>query len=603
MCGIFGFNWDSQELLRKMSEVLLHRGPDDAAFYTDKNISLGMRRLSIIDLKKGIYPVSNEDHTLQAVFNGELYNYKELKSALIKKGHRFITECDAEIIPHGYEEYGNDFFNKLNGMFAIAMYDIKNNRLILVRDMLGEKPIYYLYDKKRSRFAFASEIKALLQIPDYKKKINGTALDNYFTYRYTPGEDTLFADIKRLLPGHFLIFGTNLKIEKYWDFEFSKNKKTLAQNAKHIRNLLEDSVKIRLMSDVPLGAYLSGGLDSSAIVALMAKYSDKVNTFNVSFSGTEFDESEYAELVAERFNTNHKQIDVDIDAVKALPKVAYHLDEPIADAATIPTYLMSQETKKKVTVVLSGEGSDEIFGGYERFRHLNIAYKFRHIPKFIRALPAKFKGNPDKTIYRSFSLLSNLHDQKEAYLSYYSVFDSNEKAELYKKGITDKSDNGSFNISKYFGKTSFYNSILNIDIKERLPNNMLLKGDKMTMACSVEGRVPFLDPRLVSFSATIPFDQKVSLFQDKIVYRKAVKGLIPEEIIRRKKQGFTIPTEKWAKEGLKDHLSGLVKENREPYLNKKYIENIASNLSRSAYYKRQFWAILMYEQWYNTFMI
>jgi asparagine synthase (glutamine-hydrolysing) len=259
---------------------------------------------------------------------------------------------------------------------------------------------------------------------------------------------------------------------------------------------------------------------------------------------------------------------------------------------------MSKETRKKVTVVLSGEGSDEIFGGYERFRHLNVAYRLRHIPQFMREIPKRMYTRKDKTGYRALNLFSKLNDKKGAYLSYYSVFDDEEKKDLYKQNKSFQE----FDIGKYF-KSSFFDAIQNIDIKERLPNNMLLKGDKMTMAASIEGRVPFLDPRLVEFAVTIPFSQKVSFFQDKIVYRKAMKGVIPDEILIRKKQGFTIPTEKWAKEGLSTHLFDLIKENDEPYIKKEYVENIVTNLGKSFYYKRQFWAVLMYEQWYERFML
>jgi len=515
MCGIFGFNWSDKALLQKMNKVLVHRGPDDAAFYEDKNISLGMRRLAIIDLKKGLYPISNEDGTLLTIFNGELYNFKEVREQLEPK-HKFITDCDAEIIPHAYEEWGLDFVKKVSGMFAICLYDLKNKELILIRDRVGIKPLYYWEDE--NKLAFASEIKSLLQLPRFKKKVNKTALNEYLTHRYIPGEDTLFMGIKRLLPGHILIQGKEQQIIKYWDVHFSKSKNTLSQNAAYLKELLEDSVKSHLMSDVPLGAYLSGGLDSSAIVAMMSKHSDNVNTFNVSFPDTEFDESKYAQLVADRFNTNHKQIDVKIDAIEVLPKVAWHLDEPIADAATIPTYLMSQETRKHVKVVLSGEGSDELFGGYERFRHLSTANKFRYLP-FKKSFSNIKTSN--ETLNRAFGLFSNLDDEKSAYLSYYSVFSREDRKNL-------------LNVEPDESKIEFGNNLVEemqrIDIKERLPNNMLLKNDKMTMAHSIEARVPFLDHRLVEFSTKIPDSQKFSLLKDKIVYRQAIKKVIPNEI-------------------------------------------------------------------------
>ena len=595
MCGILGFNWEDSELLKKLSEVIIHRGPDDYAHYTDRHISLGMRRLSIIDLKKGLYPITNEKGNLLTIFNGEIYNYKEIRTELKRKGHKFTTDCDAEIIPHAFEEYGSYFVNRLNGMFAICLYDTDTKKLFLFRDRLGIKSINYYFDGKR--FAFASEIKPLLELPDFEKNINESALNNYFTYRYVPGEDSIFQHIKKLLPGHFLEFDEKIKITKYWDLHFSENKNTLKQNALFVRNLLESSVKKRLMSDVPLGAYLSGGLDSSAIVAMMAKHTDNINTFNVSFSNTEFDESKYAQIVADKFNTNHEVIEVDINAIDVLPKVAYHLDEPLADAATIPTYVMSQKTKQKVTVVLSGEGSDELFAGYERYRHMNLVSKTKFIPKFIRKIPSLIKTN-NIFLKRTSRLIANIEDNKKSFLDYFAFFDDSEKKVLYAKNI----NKNNFDLNPYF-KSSLFNAMQKLDIKQRLPGNMLLKNDRMTMAASLEARVPFLDHELVEFSTKIPFNQKVSLFQDKIVYRESIKKILPKIIYKRPKTGFTIPTEKWVKEGLEDYLLNLIEENKESYLNKNNIKKIITNVPKHFYYKRQFWSILMYEQWYNEYMV
>ncbi|MBT4460639.1 asparagine synthase (glutamine-hydrolyzing) [archaeon] len=595
MCGVIGFNWDDKTLLKKLSNIIEHRGPDDVALYTDRHYSLGMRRLAILDLKKGLYPIYNESETILTVFNGELYNYKKIRAELIKLGHKFKTDCDAEIIPHAYEEYGPLFVNKINGMFAICLYDLVKKKLFLFRDRLGIKPLYYYFEGKR--FAFCSEIKALLVIPKFQKEINESALNNYFTFRYVPGEDSIFSKIKKVLPGHYLEFDGKIKIKKYWDLHFSKNNNSLEKNAIYVKNLLEHSVKRRLMSDVPLGAYLSGGLDSSAIVALMSKHSNNVNTFNVSFSDSEFDESKYAQIVADEFNTNHEVIDVDVNAIDTLPKVAYHLDEPLADAATIPTYLMSQQTKKKVTVVLSGEGSDELFAGYERYRHMNAAFKFKQIPKFIRNIPSKIKS--DNIVFnRGKEVLSKLDKPKDAFLSYFTFFNDKDKKLLYSKNINKKN----YDLNEYFGK-SIFNSMLKLDVKERLPGNMLLKNDKMTMAASLEARVPFLDHELVEFSSKIPFNQKITLFKDKLVYRESIKKIVPKIIYKRKKTGFTVPTSAWVKEGLKDHLFDLVEQNKEPYLNKNYIKKISDKVHKHFYYKRQFWSILMYEQWYNEFMV
>ncbi len=365
MCGIVGFNWEDKSLARRMTEVITHRGPDDVALFTDSGISLGMRRLSIIDLKKGIYPLTNENEDIFVVFNGEIYNFQKLKAFLESKGHRFRTNCDGEVIVHAYEEFGDNFLSYLNGMFAICVYDQKRKELILARDRVGIKPLYYYFNN--GHLVFASEIKSILELSTVKREINKQALNQYLSLRYNSGEETFFKNIFRLESGHFMKFDLrdkNMVISKYWWLRLDQEERlSEAEYEKKVLELLKDSVKKQLISDVPLGVFLSGGLDSSAIVALMRELRDEeksdapIRTYSVGFAkGEKVNETSYAKRVSELFKTEHQEFLLEPDVAKALPKIVWHCDEPLSDPALVPVYFLSEQAKKSSTVILTGDG-------------------------------------------------------------------------------------------------------------------------------------------------------------------------------------------------------------------------------------------------------
>nr|MCK4930434.1 asparagine synthase (glutamine-hydrolyzing) [Nanoarchaeota archaeon] len=405
MCGIVGFNWEDKSLAKRMADAITHRGPDDSAFFTDKGLSLGMRRLSIIDLTKGIYPLTNENKDVFLIFNGEIYNFQKLRTMLEEKGHRFKTNTDGEVMVHAYEEYKENFLKLLNGMFAVCLYDSKTQELILARDRVGIKPLYYYFNK--GNLVFASEIKSILELNSIKREINIKTLNSYFALRYNPSYETLFKGINKLMPGHFIKFDLRDKsmvISKYWDINLEKqSNKSVGFCKKKLFNLLKDSVKKRLISDVPLGAYLSGGLDSSAIVLMMSlirkeeKSNAPIRTYSVGFThGEKVNETVYANQISELFGTKHQELLIEPDVVKLLPKIVWHCDEPMADPALIPVYLLSEAAKKTSTVILTGDGGDEMLAGYDQYRILKGVYATSKIPFFnvfgptiVRSIPLK----------------------------------------------------------------------------------------------------------------------------------------------------------------------------------------------------------------------
>jgi len=610
ICGIYGF--EDKGLSKNMCKVIRHRGPDDSGFFIDKNICLGHYRLSIIDLETGKQPIHNENHSIWIVYNGETYNYKDLKKDLEKKGHIFYTKTDTEVLVHLYEELGDSFVKKINGMFAFAIWDSNKNKILLGRDRLGIKPLYYcLID---GRLLFASEIKSILQYEEVKREIDYQALNDFFTFRYIPGSRTIFKDIKKLLPGHILIYNGKLSINKYWDIKFSEEEKSEQYYSAEILKLLEESVSRRLMSDIPLGAYLSGGLDSSAIVAIMSKFSEEpIKTFSVGFDEEDVNELKYAKIVADHFGSDHHELNIKYDALRILPKIIWHLDEPLADPATIPTYLMSELTKKYVTVVLTGEGSDELFAGYPHYKLLYLTHRYgKLIPKFLRcsmpSILSKFQNS--LKLRRFFNHLSNLENEVDSYLDVISVFDKREKKGLYVHSIYKKTQNYNIDIdiTSYLKNDikNYLNQIFLMDIKRWLPDDLLLKIDKMTMANSVEARVPFLDHNLVESASRIPANLKLQGLRDKYIYRKSIAGIIPKEILKRKKHGFTVPINSWLKGEFGEVALQILSEKnikKRGFFNPNIIQKIIKNHNKSQpYYRRQFWALVVFEIWYRIYI-
>lgn len=631
MCGICGFNWDDKKLIKSMADSIIHRGPDDSGFYTDRGISLGSRRLSIIDLATGKQPIYNEDKSMCIVFNGEIYNFRELKEELEKKGHEFYTNSDTEAVLHAYEEYGEDCVNHFNGMWAIAIWNSKKKELFLSVDRLGIKQLYYTSAK--NSFLFASEIKALLQCKDVAREIDLNSFAEYLTFRYTPTERTIFKGIKKLLPGHYLVLSKDrIKIRKYWDIQnhYIENE-PIDHHSEKILELLKDSVKKRLMSEVPLGAHLSGGLDSSAVVALMKTLmGTEVKTFSVAFDAEEpFNESRYAKMLAEYYGTDHQEITIKGDAIKYLPDVIWHLDDLDSDPTIIAQYLLSELTKKKVTVVLTGEGADELFGGYDEFRFLSYGKKYlSSMPRPVRSLIASaVKLAPNALLDRYFHFASALGERgkekfaefmwnagnlEKSYLLLNSFFSEDEKKVLYSNELYDfekKNVDYAGQIKPYFDgvtKNNVLNKLIYMDIKRRMPHHLLHKIDKMTMAHSVEGRVPFLDYRLVEYSFRIPPEHKLRGNVSKFVLRKAVKSLVPKEILERKKHPFVVPFDSWFRQGLKD-LAGLVFD-KSNLMHGKYFKyepakSIIKKYEKSKlYYGRQIWSLISFDVWHKIYI-
>ncbi len=610
MCGICGtVGFKDEKLLEQMCRVITHRGPDDFGFYSDDTAGLGHRRLSIIDLSTGHQPIHNEDKTLWIVFNGEIYTYQQLRKELLDKGHRFSTKSDTEVIIHLYEEMGRECVQKLRGMFAFAIWDTRQKELFLARDRLGIKPLYYT--QSAGKFLFSSEIKSLLQSPEVRPRLNEFALDRYLSFRYTPGPDTMFQGIKKLRPGHTLHYKNNtIRIKKYWDIDFQPdNNLSFNSLSRKFEEKLAESIKLRLISEVPLGAYLSGGLDSSYIVALMSRLSGKaVDTFSVGFREEKYNELDFAQIIADQFKTNHHKLYAESDCGELLEKIIWHLDEPLADAAVIPTYMMAKLTKRHVTVVLSGEGADELLAGYPKYKVLSLIFGTNFIlpSRGWNQIASLFNKNID--FYRLFSSLGAGKDRAMAYMKLTSVFSGEEKNNLYsarlKKNLREQEPTEKF-IQPYFesGQDAL-SQLLHLDIKTWLPDDLLLKNDKMTMAHAIEARVPYLDHELVEFMASLPSKYKLNLFQDKYIMRKAMRDTVPRAICRRRKTGFTVPLGNWFAGGLKSIVAEVLNKEtveRQGCFNWKYVEHVLKQDLNNQYYRRQFWALFTFALWQKVF--
>jgi len=626
MCGICGFAWDDKKLLREMAGLIRHRGPDDDGYYTDKSISLANRRLSIIDLSKnGKQPIFNEDKSICIVFNGEIYNFQEIKPELEKKGHRFYSHTDTEVIVHAYEEYGENCVNHLNGMFAFAIWESKQNKLFIARDRHGIKPLYYTL--LNNKLVFASEIKSILANKEVKRAVNYEALHYFLSFRCNSTNETMFKGIYKLPPAHYLVYKNGkTKTKRYWSQNFTPLYKSEDYYAKLILKKLEEAVRLQLISDVPLGAYISGGIDSTTIIALMSKLGvEDIKTFTVNFGLGERDEHYHARRIADHFDTDHREILVKPDTTKSLPKIVWHLDEPMSDATCIPIYLLSQQVKKYATVILTGDGGDEQFGGYTQFKFMKLHRKLRIIPKSIRKIvPLAIKCIPKNILNTFFEYsadlgeegLERLHkfiltnDSAEAYLHLMGIFDEDEKKEIYAGNL--KKLTASINLIKHFHKTfldkkyPYMNNVMRLDTEMILAEDMLMKADKNTMAFSIEERVPFLDHNLSEISSRIPPDLKLKNFNEKYILKKAVRDLVPKQTIRRKKVNFFVPIDKWfSGEILEISKQMLSREEikKQGIFDYRYIDKAWANYKKSRlFYARQLWSILCFSLWHKMFI-
>ncbi len=626
MCGIVGkYNFGNKEpvdkgLISKMCHEIIHRGPDDEGFYVKDYIGLGMRRLSIIDLESGHQPIFNEDNTILIVLNGEIYNFLDLRQFLEKKGHKFFTKSDTETLAHAYESYGIEFIKKIRGMFAFALWDENKKILILARDRLGKKPLYYF--EKNGTLWFCSEIKSMLVDPEIQRRVDLQALDYFLSFNYIPAPLTIFQGIKKLPPGTMLICENGqIKIEKYWSLDNSfQNAMDENECAEHIYQLLSESVKMRLISDVPLGAFLSGGIDSSIIVGLMTEHSNSpVKTFSIGFTEDEFSELKYARVIAKRFSTDHHEYIVTSDVKELIPNLVWHYGEPIGDSSAIPTYYVSKVTRRSVTVALCGDGGDELFAGYGKYPIIENIISKNSLNALLRRIVTKLILNKDL----NFLSVNNIFKRIQNFLGYrfstpherdlrwITRFESSFKNNLYTPEIKNS-------IQDHWPRSFYYSKIAEspnedilsrisfMDLTSYLPDDLLIKADIASMANSLELRSPFLDQKFVEFAARIPNSLKVRNGQSKYILKKAFAKLLPKEILGRKKMGFAVPMDKW----LRGELNGLAYETLlysttevAKYFNKNFLKYLLdSHSSQKQNYGTHLWLLINIILWYQTFI-
>lgn len=615
ICGIVAFDKEraiSKDLIVKMGDEIKHRGPDDSGYYVKDNVALGHRRLSIIDLSGGHQPITNEDGSCWIVFNGEIFNHKQLRQELEQKGHKFRTNSDTEVIIHAYEEYGEDCATLLRGMFAFAIWDEHKQRLFIARDRLGKKPLYY-YQNRRF-LIFASEVKAILTHPEVKTEMDLGALDRYLSLRYVPGPQTMFKNIFKLQPGHSLIFeDKNIHIKEYWHLEYKeRTPKPIAEEIAEFRALLKECVQMRLMSDVPLGVFLSGGLDSSTVVALMSELGvPKINTFSVGYKNDQAsNELSYARIVAKHFNTEHHELELDPDAFNDfIPNLVWYMDEPVADTASIPLYFISQMSQKKVKVVLSGEGADELLAGYSTYQHmltLEKIHKFYYLVAPIMQ-PVCMKLTPSAKA-RKYMLLAGLPFEAR-YRGVSNALSDELKRELWTTAPLNCNGDITSIFAKYYEQTCKahrLNQMLHLDTKVWLPDDLLVKADKMTMANSQELRTPFLDHKLVEYAANLPVSLKLNNGTGKYLLKAAMAKSLPKEITNRSKLGFPTPIKQWlgGKLGMQTRETLLSSDSviRRYFNVGKVSTLITEHLSGQVDRKEELFTLLVLEHWHKRFL-
>jgi asparagine synthase (glutamine-hydrolyzing) len=637
MCGIVGavsanHQAVASETVRRMCATITHRGPDDEGYYFNEvddngsrsrfqgstSVGLGMRRLAIIDLQTGQQPIHNEDQSVWVVLNGEIYNYRELRAELEARGHRFYTQTDTEAIVHAYDEYGSDVPKRLRGMFAFALWDARHERLLLARDRVGKKPL--LYSINDGGLVFASEFQALLCHPDVSREINPEAIADYLSFLCVPAPQTAFRAIRKLEPGHTLVWQRGeVKIERYWSLDFT-NKINIseAEAGERAIELLRDAVRVRLMSDVPLGAFLSGGIDSSAVVALMSEMSaTRVKTFSIGFDEKDFSEIHHARRVAERFDTEHHEFIVRPDAIEVLPALVRHYGEPYADSSAIPTYYLSKMTRQHVTVALNGDGGDECFAGYERYAAMRIANRYQRLPQFVRkqvvepalrAIPNAGATHSQLAKARRFvGVMGRPADER--YLRWTSAINDELKLELCTRDFLAQTTAALRHVAPWFagnGEIDVVDRALMADTFNYLPNDLLVKVDIASMAVSLEARSPFLDHHVMEFAASLPARYKLRGLTTKLLLKKALRGMLPAENLTRRKMGFGVPLAHWFRSELKGFLVETVLSERalrRGYFKPEAVRQlIAQHTEGKRDHAHQLWTLLMLELWHQEFI-
>jgi len=619
MCGICGFNWRDPELAKRMTDVITHRGPDQDGVWTNENVSLGHRRLSIIDLTEaGRQPMGNEDGTVQVVFNGEIYNFAEIKEDLEAKGHVFKGHSDTEVIAHGYEEYGFDIALKFNGMFSFALWDEKKKRLWIVRDRIGIKPLYYTF--KEGRFVFGSEIKCILEDAGVVRRVNHSALYAYLGFEFVPAPQTAFEDIHKVPAGHWAILENGqLRVEEYWDLTMPEQGvvRSEGEMVERIRYLIDDAVRMRLMSDVPLGAFLSGGLDSSTIVAMMRKHNPgRLQTFTIGYEDKTFSEMDYAQTVADHFDTDHQVLIIDKMDEASIEKSIWHLDEPMTDLSSIPLMFICQKAKEHVTVCLSGEGGDEVFVGYDRFKAAKVASYFNKLPSWFRHdLVGKWtKGLEDRpqkkgpiNMFKRF-VEGALLPEEAMHLRWQYFMDPRLEEHLFTDGYKSTVPFDPFARVRETNAKCTSKDLINreayLDTRFMMTDSVLMKADKMSMASALEIRVPLLDHRLVEYAGTIPGSQKLRGMTTKYIFRKALEGILPKEIVWRGKQGYSLPVKNLLRTQLKDFMITLLHES--PLIRQdfdvRFVDTlIDEHLSMKQNHNHVLWGLMNIAIWHRRF--
>ncbi len=626
MCGITGIanaNLRSvdREVLRNMNAAIIHRGPDDDGFYYNENIGLAMRRLAIIDLAHGKQPIYNQNRTACIVFNGEIYNFQELKKNLESEGIEFKTNSDTEVIIHLYDKYGADCVLHLRGMFAFAIWDDLDKSLFIARDRIGKKPLLYSH-QPNGDLIFGSEFSALLSHPAVSREVNFESIDSYLSYLCVPAPQTAFQQIKKLEPAHWLRWRDGkIETKRYWLPDFSKKINISEEEAvEETTRILRESTKLRMISEVPLGAFLSGGVDSSTIVALMAEESSQpVKTFSIGFEEEDFSELKYARQVAEHIGAEHHEFIVKPDALEVLPMLVEHYGEPYADASAIATYYVARETRKHVTVALNGDGGDESFAGYERYFDMRLAEKYHKIPSVVRKVLIENAVNlfPTSELKRSrardlkrFVKAASL-PKVERYFQWVSAIDRQTKDNLYTKEFKSRlnGDDPAAILETWFAKADgggIVDATMFTDQQTYLPNDLLVKVDIASMANSLEARSPFLDHKVIEFAASLPENIKLRGTETKYLLKKAASKLVPREVLYRKKMGFGVPLTHWFRNEMKDFL-------RENLLSEKFARRgivkaevvkilVEEHINAERDHVWQLWTLLMLELWFQRFI-
>lgn len=630
MCGITGWaNLDShtpahagaRELLQAMCERMVHRGPDSEGSYVTNGVALGMRRLAIIDLVTGEQPVFNEDKSVAAVLNGEIYNYRELRADLEKRGHAFRSASDTEVLPHLYEEYGDEMIRELNGMFAFALWDNRRRRLLVARDRFGEKPLYWgVFDKT---LLFASEPKVLLAHPAVKPSLNLQALRQYLSFDYVPAPFSIYDGINKLPAAHKLVLEDGrVYTERYWCLSYKTAEPIPSEDeaAEHLRELMADAVRMRLVSDVPLGVLLSGGVDSSTVAAMAVRASpEAVKTFSISFAEASFDESAYARGVAKFLGTDHHEERLSANlAANLVSEIGAWMDEPFSDPSLVPTYLLSRFTRKHVTVALGGDGGDELFAGYPMYAGLRWAEFYKRVPSFLRTgvveplvrlLPVKTKNLSFD--YKALRFVTGAkYDNVARHHVWFGSFTPEEQMALLTPEALAASNNDIYAQARQFAEECDSEELVtrmqSVDTRLYLAEDILTKVDRASMAVSLEVRAPFLDPRVAEFAASLPVHYKLRGQKTKYILKKAVNELLPPFVTKRGKKGFGVPVAEWLKVKLRPLARDLLspeRVRRAGVFNPDYIARLQDEHERGvANHRKLLWTLLMFELWHESFV-